>query len=143
MVMEPMADTSAGVKEGMERGKLREGIKSKGNKRKRDIVEEEETTAKKGVHADEGVEPKKRKIKGIKGPNPLSVKKPKRQLVKADEVASTKQDLIGISKDGIIIQEASNDMQNSADRKKRRRKHRSSKSLRINNVGNEDDTSAI
>ena len=142
MVMEPMADTSAGVKEGMERGKLREGIKSKGNKRKRDFVEEEETTTKREVNTAEGVETKKRKIKGVKGPNPLSVKKPKRQSVKADEDASSKQDLIEFSKDGVITQEASNDMGNSVDRKKRKRKHRSSKSHTIISDGDEDNTSA-
>lgn len=86
MVMEPMAESSQGVQSGLEREKMRSGIaktetESKGSKRKRG---EEASGGEKTGLADED-DPnlpsikKKRKTRGPKEPNPLSVKKP-RQL---------------------------------------------------------------
>lgn len=79
--MEPMADQSLSVREGMERGKLRGGVKGKfaGEKRKR----EEEGAAHDSVKGAEEVAAaerakKKQKVKGPRGANPLSVKKPKK-----------------------------------------------------------------
>lgn len=63
MVLEPMSEPSVDVREGVERGKFRAGIEEKGGlgKRKRD---NEDGKRKGGV-------------KKAKGPNPLSMKKPK------------------------------------------------------------------
>lgn len=84
MVMEPMSEGSAGVREGTEREKFRSGIRGRlgGLKRKRDDEELD------GPNTNERVEGKaseksenlalRRKTRGPKGPNPLSVKKAKR-----------------------------------------------------------------
>ena len=86
MVMEPMGERSQGIKEGTERGKFRAGLRGKEvlGKRKRDVQDAGE-----GAKDEDGVigegnqetkvdeekpEEKKRK-RGPKGPNPLSVRK--------------------------------------------------------------------
>ena len=80
MVMEPMSERSEVVREGGERGKLRSGLV--GRKRKR---EEVEAVAGEGGEREGGAEaktedkPKKKRARGPKGPNPLSIKKPKKQ----------------------------------------------------------------
>jgi len=85
MVMEPMSEGSVGVREGVERGKLRGGVRGKGvgvgdeggmGKRKRGEEGWGENEVEEGK--EEG-ERKKRRVRGPKGPNPLSVKKPKRK----------------------------------------------------------------
>ena len=126
MVMEPMAEASASMKEGMERRKLREGLKKKGIKRKRDDTEGDETPTSEKVPIPRDEERKKKKVKGLKEPNPLSVKKPKRKMTKIDGNVLAKQDSTEISRSGIDAQEASNDIQDSLARKKRKRKHKSS-----------------
>lgn len=79
MVMEPMAERSAEVREAEEKGKVRAGLKSRrgaetaGEKRKAEDEEEE------GQEEGEAAAPKKKKAKGPKGPNPLSVKKSKKE----------------------------------------------------------------
>ena len=88
MVMEPMAEGSVGVRDGIERSKFRSGLRGKGSlllgKRKRgededsDVNETEGKEANSGVGGDEKAAIKK-KTKRPKGPNPLSVKKPKRE----------------------------------------------------------------
>ena len=83
MVMEPMAERSAEVREAEEKGKVRAGLKARrgaevvvggaGEKRKADGDEEgegEQTAAS---------APKRKKPNGPSGPNPLSVKKPKKE----------------------------------------------------------------
>ena len=89
MVMEPMAAGSFNAREGVEREKFRSGLKPRGTrligKRKRDGGDG-------GQIAGEGQDPqiitegdeqarKRRKVRGPKGPNPLSVKKPKKPMV--------------------------------------------------------------
>ena len=88
MVMEPMAEVSVGVRDGIERSKFRSGLRGKGSlllgKRKRgedegrDVNVTEEKQADSGPGGDDKGAIKK-KMKGPKGPNPLSVKKPKRE----------------------------------------------------------------
>lgn len=81
MVMEPMAERSVEVREAEEKGKVRAGLKGRrgaeekiGEKRK---AEDEDDDG--GEEQEEAAAPKKKKVKGPKGPNPLSVKKPKKE----------------------------------------------------------------
>ena len=91
MVMEPMADASVGVKEGLERGKFRIGLRGKGQiagtKRKRydstneaEIGDAEMRSLIESTGQPDKMEAlKKRKARGPKGPNPLSIKKPRKR----------------------------------------------------------------
>ncbi|KAK4890066.1 hypothetical protein LTR27_011172 [Elasticomyces elasticus] len=123
MILEPMATKSVKVREGEERSKLKAGLISRrpagaGAKRKR---EDDEDGAREGVEdgaevpervklmqaAEEeaGVhEPavKKRKVKGPKGPNPMSVKKAKPEI-KAN--MKTKRDAEGSKSVGRQIED--------------------------------------
>ncbi|KAG0135903.1 Fcf1-domain-containing protein [Tuber indicum] len=117
MIMEPMAPISAMKRERGEREKFRTGIvdtrPKAGAKRKR-LPEKE----------GGGDEKKKKKRKGPKGPNPLSVKKkimPKPAAPKPE--ASTPKS--GASKP-VGCGESTNGADNK-EKKKRRRKHRSTK----------------
>ena len=91
MVMEPMAESSLGAREGFEKGKFRSGIRGKGTsvgeKRKRG---EDESAEREGGEADgdslkggeaqvDEVPAMKKKVRGPKGPNPLSVKKSRKE----------------------------------------------------------------
>lgn len=89
MIIEPMATSSVNAREGMEREKFRSGLKTRGTalvgKRKRDeddgdaiVGEGQEANANTGADKRAG---KKKKVKGPKGPNPLSMKKPKKGMV--------------------------------------------------------------
>ncbi|PNS20339.1 hypothetical protein CAC42_5789 [Sphaceloma murrayae] len=85
MVMEPMAQKSEEIKEGLEVEKIRAGVKrgkAGGEKRKRegseDVEEREEVRDAQGAANAEDPIKKKRK-RGPKAPNPLSVKKAKRE----------------------------------------------------------------
>lgn len=93
MILEPMSGRTEGVKEEEARGKVRMGLVGRrgvlagvGEKRKRedDIEEGEEKK-------EDGGEKKKRKVKGPKGPNPLSAKKPKAKPVEEGERAAVKK----------------------------------------------------
>ena len=97
MVMEPMAASSANAREGMEREKFRSGLKTRGirpiGKRKRDEDDNgenagEDHEARSMAERDEKTG-KRRKVRGPKEPNPLSVKKSKKPLV-ADQKGRTK-----------------------------------------------------
>lgn len=82
MVMEPMAGRSADVREAEEKSKVRAGLKSRrgaevvvgGEKRKADDDGNEEMK-----DGDAAPAPKRKKAKGPSGPNPLSVKKSKKE----------------------------------------------------------------
>ena len=87
MILEPMATSTSDVKERHERGKLRTGLKQTGRPKKHEISPG--TASAKGedmisrnimdtaiANGEEMHSSKKRK-RGPKGPNPLSVKKPK------------------------------------------------------------------
>jgi len=79
--MEPMAGRSAEVREAEEKGKVRAGLKSRrgaevsGEKRKAD---DDDGEGAKEADIDASV-PKRKKPKGPSGPNPLSVKKSKKE----------------------------------------------------------------
>ena len=141
MVMEPMAESSIGVREGVERGKLKEGIRARGRngalvgeKRKRDSgAVDGQTSASTIGETHERVE-KKRKLKGSKGPNPLSVKKPKKERVIRDEdhVGFRGEDVSDVSENeesvtaSIVVERALEAAQEPQSKKKRRRKHKPS-----------------
>ncbi|KAL8745090.1 MAG: hypothetical protein Q9190_002737 [Brigantiaea leucoxantha] len=87
MVLEPMTEESLGVRESLERGKFRLGLRGSvarnGAKRKREDeseIDQAIRTSGGGTEVEHGVENTvvKRRIRGLKGPNPLSVKKPKK-----------------------------------------------------------------
>ncbi|KAL9598922.1 MAG: hypothetical protein Q9219_004188 [cf. Caloplaca sp. 3 TL-2023] len=99
MILEPMAESTVGVKEGIEREKFRTGLRARVGKRKRDSEEgrgaeneNENEDQTEGIIADgegragEEKATKSKKTRGPKGPNPLSVKKSKKELAKAQEV---------------------------------------------------------
>ncbi|EMC95176.1 hypothetical protein BAUCODRAFT_54635, partial [Baudoinia panamericana UAMH 10762] len=75
MILEPMAGRSEEVREAGEKGKMRAGLVGRREKRKR---EEDGDGGDDGGAAGDGAVAKKRKVKGPKGPNPLSVKKAKK-----------------------------------------------------------------
>lgn len=147
MVMEPMSEGSAGVREGMERGKLRGGVRGgvrgtgvgvgdEGGWGKRKRGEEEGRKRKSGGEEKEGEERKKRRVRGPKGPNPLSVRKAKRKgegVEKAvgkeggDGVVSNSKRKAGEAREGRAERVLDGEeVQDSAGiQKKRKRKHKS------------------
>ncbi|KAL8865099.1 MAG: hypothetical protein Q9174_007071, partial [Haloplaca sp. 1 TL-2023] len=146
MVLEPMAEGSIGVKVGAERDKFRTGLRAKGTKRKRvgedDVAPGDESTgggvARDGSNVDGGKdaeEPakKKKKARGQKGPNPLSVKKPKKEKEDAESEHVADRAPSGILpgeglEDGVdIIEEDSEGAQAPSGKRKRRRKHKPGK----------------
>jgi len=111
MILEPMAEKSQLVREADERGKLRAGLKGRrttegegGVKRKRDEEDEEDT---RDVAAQTQMDPtlKKRRVKGPKGPNPLSVRKTKKAPPKSTLAREVEEER------GVIRQAAKKDPQ--------------------------------
>lgn len=93
MILEPMAEATERARDREERDKIRAGLKGSrgGVKRKREEDEERDVGTRdtqSGVKGDEVSEtPRKKKVKGPKGPNPLSVKKPKKDAAPKRSVA--------------------------------------------------------
>ena len=86
MVMEPMAAGSINARDGLEREKFRSGLKTRGiGKRKRNegenVLTGGEEQGMRSITENDGGAVKKKRTKGPKGPNPLSVKKPKKMRV--------------------------------------------------------------
>ncbi|KAK5678380.1 hypothetical protein LTS12_029410, partial [Elasticomyces elasticus] len=81
MVLEPLSTQSEGVRDGFEKGKFRAGLDDSSlGKRKRDGADGGAASAPaKDAGADAEKPKKKRKDKTTKGPNPLSVRKPKKR----------------------------------------------------------------
>ena len=150
MVMEPMAADSINAREGIEREKFRSGLKTRRTglsaKRKRDeneldLVVGEGQEAKSTTGNDERGAKKVRK-KGPKGPNPLSVKKPKKATV-SEEKEETRRE--GTSDEILSFSDAEgrhaktrilavdildgplNETQDREAKRKRKRKHKSKK----------------
>ncbi|ODM15270.1 hypothetical protein SI65_09211 [Aspergillus cristatus] len=118
MVLEPMSVQSEGVRDGFEQGKFRVGLgeESSLGKRKRD-----------GEGGGEG-EAKKKKNKKVKGPNPLSVKKPKKREQPAAQGKKHEQKPVQKPKEsegGDAPEQKEGD--SSAPKPKRRRRHHSKK----------------
>lgn len=146
MVMEPMAEGSVGVREGVERGKFRAGLKGRnlsGVKRKREAENEVNTGRAAGspdASPPEGEDDaeravKKRKAKGPKGPNPLSVKKSKKgksqpEALSHNESGIKETDMGEVDTrrlpvgDSNIIEASADGTGTTPARKKRKRKHK-------------------
>ncbi|KAM3420356.1 hypothetical protein BST61_g3637 [Cercospora zeina] len=85
MILEPMAEVSEGVREKEEKAKVKAGLSGRritgnnatGEKRKRE--EDDGDSDQDATRGTESAQKKKQKRKGPKGPNPLSVKKPKKE----------------------------------------------------------------
>ena len=145
MVMEPMAEGSVGVREGVEREKFRTGLKRRGGKRKREDDDDEdgEEGDQNGVKEKQNSdtangETKKKKIRGPKGPNPLSVKKAKKVETGEPTMEAVQEDISSVVKPNtkeerttemaVDIKEGPLDeSQNPAVKRKRKRKHKPSK----------------
>lgn len=84
MIMEPMSEDTAKLKERMDKSKFRDGLRRNtaavtGKRKEReDNIAEMDLKGGSKAEADDNVPSKKAKIRGPKGPNPLSVKKPKK-----------------------------------------------------------------
>ncbi len=145
MIMEPMAESSMNVREGVERGKFRTGLRGRGlgigakRKREEEGSDVEGNKAKIVEGDDQGEERAvKKKVRGPKGPNPLSVKKPKKE--KADDERkdkdhiSTKPKPAGPEDKPYTEAEGSNiiegpldEAENPSAKRKRKRKHKADK----------------
>ncbi|KAF5025744.1 hypothetical protein F66182_2166 [Fusarium sp. NRRL 66182] len=82
MILEPMADESVQVRAKEERSKFRAELKNALGKRKREDADNDDNDKgdkEEKVPTDEEKKKKKKKGHGPKGPNPLSVQKPKKQ----------------------------------------------------------------
>lgn len=114
MIMEPMAEGTAGSREKEERIKFRAGLK-----RKRGAGDEgrDERPDVNDVEAAAASKPKK-KAKGPKGPNPLSVKKPKKKQGGDAEVRVENND----RKEGDGKGSADQETDLSAKRKRKRKR---------------------
>ena len=121
-----MAGSSKDVRNGVEREKLRSGIKPKTQKRKRSDMEEPDEAAEGSGQGQKEDERRKKKIRGPKGPNPLSVKKPKRRRAEdvGEEDAASNHER-RISSDPVATEELSG----QTPKAKRKRKHKSSQAI--------------
>ncbi|KAL9088772.1 MAG: hypothetical protein Q9165_006081 [Trypethelium subeluteriae] len=129
LIMEPMSQGSIDVQEREERKKFRAGLKGgRELKRKRDVGNDNGDTAGDGTaDASQTIEPpRKKKSKGPKGPNPLSVLKPKKtRLVQNGQNQGPSRDRDEPpTNDGPLAEE-------EQPKKKRKRKHKSSKTTVI------------
>lgn len=161
MVMEPMADSSVGVREGMEREKLRTGLRVNGHaagvKRKRgesgdiDVGQAQHS----GSHEPQQGKALKRKTRGPKGPNPLSVKKRRiskdcsektEEAEKASENLNEKIQLereADESRSSMVDTGFSDEKQNSPIKRKRKRKHKKTSFSDLGDEGCHDDRDGI
>lgn len=143
MVMEPMADSSVGFREGIEKEKLRTGLRANGHaagvKRKRvepsdvDMGNAQDS----GSHEPEEGRTLKKKMRGPKGPNPLSIKKRRiskdclERTEKAEKAPETypnekfqSEREADEPRSSMIDTGSSDGMQNSPTKRKRKRKHK-------------------
>ncbi|KAL9016102.1 MAG: hypothetical protein Q9185_006538 [Variospora sp. 1 TL-2023] len=140
MIMEPMAETTIGVKEGMEREKFRTGLRGRPTKRKRVDDEDKEagnddrSNKEDGDDAGGDEKAKKRsKARGPKGPNPLSVKKPRKEGLgphgsdSAIAVLPLKEPEDTVEMVDDIIEHKPESGQSPSGKRKRKRKHKPGK----------------
>ena len=146
MVMEPMAEASLGAREGFEKGKFRAGIRSKvppmtlKRKRQEEVNGSENDEAQGNDALDRVAElneaqKRRKKLRGPKGPNPLSVQKPRRakesmQVNANDEthnnlvVEDANENLNTIQDVPNIVQRSRDQDHDSLAKRKRKRKHK-------------------
>lgn len=160
MIMEPMATQTEEIREAEEMGKVRAGLKGRRGaaleqvlKRKRDDEDDEDDEAEAKDDAptqDTDAAPKKRVKKGPKGPNPLSVKKSKKQTTKeeAEKQAirkAAKSDPQALEKAldaHVAVEMTENDASEAAGKKRRRRKHKTAGDSAADQA-NADDAPAV
>ena len=118
MIMEPMAGATSENRDREERGKFRAGLKrgSGSLKRKREDNDNGEVEG-----HDEGGKPRKKTVKGPKGPNPLSVKKAKKRSTEEEDATRWE----GIKMEAPGEGSAEQKDADSGVKRKRRRKHKS------------------
>ena len=146
MVMEPMAEASLGAREGFEKGKFRAGIRGKTpatslKRKRRDESNGSERDEAQGNDASDRVaelseaQKRRKKSRGPKGPNPLSVQKPRRAKestqVNAKEETHTNLEIKDANEKSSTIQDVPNIIERSRDqdhdspaKRKRKRKHK-------------------
>lgn len=150
MVMEPMAEGSMGVREDIERSKFSSGLRGRGagllGKRKRGEDEGTDVHVRKdkpvtSIPEVDKTAVKKKKAKGPKGPNPLSVKKAKKEkggVPKRDKQESSKNVRVEegepdvdteASKASVHIAEGALDETPNPPAKRRRKRKRQSQQL--------------
>jgi len=125
MIMEPMADATVGNREREEKGKFRDGLRSRGSgslKRKRDDGDE---TGEKQVSNTDDLSKKSKKRKGPKEPNPLSIRKPKKKFEGETSTSVSFRGLEEIVGDIGGLDQATMDGSDHNMKRKRRRKHKS------------------
>lgn len=145
--MEPMAESSLGAREGFEKGKFRAGIRNRGanigQKRKRaeDESSDEEIgneqgreTAGDDAKVDGTSSAEKKKSKGPKGPNPLSVKKSQKEkaaktrgTLGALEEEPMEEQIRPVDDVANIVEPIEGQGADLVAKRKRKRKHRPSK----------------
>ncbi|KAA8643594.1 hypothetical protein EYZ11_011272 [Aspergillus tanneri] len=110
MVLEPMSMPSEDIRDDVEKGKFRVGLNDEALKKKRDATGD--------------ANKKKKPLKKAKGPNPLSVKKPKKRV--AEKAGPTKQEKLSKqppNDGGDEGQERPEGGDSAAPKPKRRRRH--------------------
>lgn len=141
MIMEPMARATEHVREEAEKGKFKAGLKggrgvNKSAKRAREEPEDGENVnggpvvpivtndspASESKPNDEDERPARKKRKGPKGANPLSVKKPKKRTTDMAPKQTTEDDLQ--NRDRVDMGEGTS---NGEIKRKRKRKHKTDK----------------
>ncbi|KAL8795950.1 MAG: hypothetical protein Q9182_007456 [Xanthomendoza sp. 2 TL-2023] len=156
MILEPMADSTVGVREGLEREKFRTGLRAKPGKRKRvqddeqaaDEVENEKPDGNDGEDKENGEKPaKKRKARGPKGPNPLSVKKTKKdkpRTVKDDGLALAEGEPGDRSEvETTVIERPKDGAEAPLGKRKRKRKHKSGGLNELNHTTAESEEADV
>ncbi|KAL4749058.1 hypothetical protein BDW72DRAFT_205092 [Aspergillus terricola var. indicus] len=119
MILEPMSAPSEGIREGVEEDKLRTGLTDQSER--------------KSGGQDNG-EKKKRELKKAKGPNPLSVKKPKK---KVEQKATAKREQPGDEAEKRDSEKAAEDGEAAPKAKRRRRHHKGARQGESGGDGNE------
>lgn len=138
------------VREGIERGKFRTGLRGrglgKGAKRKREEggsdTERNEAEIAEDLAQGEKRALKKKRVRGPKEPNPLSVRKPKKEKAddkRRDEDGDSSNSKSAILRDkhdteaegSIIIKGPVDDAQNPLAKQRRKRKHKADKTKEL------------
>ena len=140
MIMEPMAESSVHVREGIEKSKFRSGLSGRRTaalgkrKREQDGIPDSDGEATVADPTESIV--KQKKVRGPKGPNPLAVKKPKKDSVDIRPIDSSlppRSAIINPRPEGEIdfqerelvaeaAEQASSTNQNHSRKRKRKRK---------------------